>query len=411
MSDQPTNAKNNILDAVPFNSPAVAPNSERYVAESLASRRLSGDGDFTARASKILSALHNGSTALLTTSGTAALEIMALLWRLEPGDEVIVPSFTFVTGASAFAARGATLVFADIDDATLNLDLDEVRSLITERTRLIVPVNYAGRPSIDASFVAEMTDLGISVVEDNAHGLFATASDSTPLGTFGAASALSFHETKNVSCGEGGAVILNDPELVERAEIIREKGTNRSNFFRGLADKYTWIEVGSSYLMSDIHAALLLAQLEQVEQTQRQRGDAWRRYSRQLAPWAREWNVRLPPEIIGASHHMFELIMPTSEARDSFIAHMRELKITAPFHYLPLHLSPAGERYGHAPSQCPRTVDISSRLVRLPLYADLDPARQLRVIEECARFAELGGFDIENVAYPSAIDRASLNPS
>lgn len=377
---------------IPFNLPAVAPSTESYLQESLATRKLSGDGAFTHSASEILGAMHDGATALLTTSGTAALELLAHLWELKPGDEVIVPSFTFVTGASAFAARGATLVFADIDDTTLNLDLDEVRALVSSRTRLVVPVNYAGRPAVTFDFVEEMNRSGVGVIEDNAHGLFALDEEGQPLGSIASASTLSFHETKNLSCGEGGAVILNDEALVERAEIIREKGTNRSNFFRGLTDKYMWLELGSSYLMSDVHAALLLAQLEQADGTQHRRAEIWNRYHRQLATWAREWGVRLPVAVGTPSYHMFELIMPTAESRDALITWMKRRGVTAPFHYLPLHASPAGRRYGKAPSGCPRTVDISSRLIRLPLFADLSATDQAWVIEQCNSFAQSGGF-------------------
>ncbi|MGB8858128.1 MAG: aminotransferase class I/II-fold pyridoxal phosphate-dependent enzyme, partial [Ilumatobacteraceae bacterium] len=245
---------------IPFNRPTIAPHQLEYVAAAFATHHLAGDGSFTKQAAAVLTELHRGATVLLTTSCTAALELSAMLLDLQPGDEVIVPSFTFVSSANAFAVMGARIVFVDIDPGTLNLDEAQVEAVMTDRTRAVVAINYGGVGSVTQSLIDIVTRKGAIIIEDNAHGLFGSL-DGKPLGTRSALSTLSFHETKNVTCGEGGALVINDPQLIERAEVLREKGTNRSRFFRGMVDKYTWIDVGSSYLLSDINAAVLLAQL------------------------------------------------------------------------------------------------------------------------------------------------------
>jgi dTDP-4-amino-4,6-dideoxygalactose transaminase len=372
---------------VPFNRPTVAPNQIGLVEQSLASGRLAGDGPFTHSVTETLGALHGGARVMLTPSCTAALELAGLLLQLRPGDEVIVPSFTFVTTASAFALTGARLVFGDIDPGTLCLDLDEVERLVTPRTRAVVPVHYGGVAPSPLALEALTTRHGAVVIEDNAHGLFGTR-DGRALGTTGALSTLSFHETKNITCGEGGALVLNDPDLVERAEILREKGTDRSRFFRGMVDKYSWVDLGSSYLLADVNAALLAAQLEHKDEIQDRRRRAWHRYRAELAPWARDNGVAFQevPEGSQPPHHLFALLLPALEQRQRFLGHLRSRGVTGTFHYLPLHQSAMGRRLGCAPSGCPVSVDVSDRLARLPLFSDITESEVDRVIEATASF-------------------------
>ena len=372
---------------LPFNRPTTAPGQLDNVGAAFASHHLAGDGDFTKRASGLLSELHGGSTVLLTTSCTAALEISAMLLRLKPGDEVIVPSFTFVSSANAFAVMGATIVFVDIDRGTFNLDEEQVAAALTPRTRAVVAVNYGGVGSVTPSLNEMVSNHGAIIIEDNAHGLFGSRDDVT-LGTQSAVSTLSFHETKNVTCGEGGALVINDPSMIERAEISREKGTNRSRFFRGLVDKYTWIDVGSSYLLSDINAAVLLAQLEHRDTIQRRRADTVMRYSRDLADWARENGVtrQHQPDGVESPHHLFAMLMPDVEERARFLAFTRERGVATTFHYVPLHTSPAGQRFGSAPNGCAVTQDVSDRLIRLPLYSDMSSDETARVVDVVTKF-------------------------
>ncbi|HDL77866.1 MAG TPA: dTDP-4-amino-4,6-dideoxygalactose transaminase, partial [Lentisphaerae bacterium] len=339
---------------IPFNRPAFMGRELEFIQEALVRGHISGDGDFSRRCHQLLESALGVRKILLTTSGTHALEMAAILLDLQPGDEVIVPSFTFVSTANAFVLRGARPVFADIRQDTLNLDESRLEDLITPRTRAIVPVHYAGVGcEMDAIMqIARGHDL--AVVEDNAHGLFGTYRG-RHLGTFGRLAALSFHETKNLTCGEGGALVINDPALIARAEIIREKGTDRSRFFRGEVDKYTWVDIGSSYLPSDILAAFLWAQLEQRERIQQRRHRIWERYYEELHDWADRYEVRLPlvPEHCRHPAHLFYLLFPRPEHRDGFIHHMKERGILCVFHYLPLHLSPMGRRYDGYPGQCP----------------------------------------------------------
>jgi dTDP-4-amino-4,6-dideoxygalactose transaminase len=371
---------------IPFNRPTHTRLVDEYVAQALHSGHLSGDGPFTQRAQTLLSDLHGGATVLLTTSGTHALDLMALLLDIQPGDEVIVPSFTFSSTVNAFVLRGATPVFIDIRPDTLNMDETRLESLVTPRTRAIVPVHYAGVGCEMAPILDVAERRGITVVEDNAHGLFGSYRGQA-LGTFGVMAAQSFHETKNFSCGEGGALIINDPRYVERAEIIREKGTNRRNFFRGLVDKYTWVDVGSSFLPSDLLAAMLLAELEDRDWVWERRSTIWHRYADELADWSRTNNVQLPtvPEQCGSPHHLFHMLMPSEQSRDALIAHLRTSGILAVFHYQPLHASPFGRRLQPV-SDCPVTEDISDRLIRLPFYTNMDPADTEKVIEAVRAF-------------------------
>jgi dTDP-4-amino-4,6-dideoxygalactose transaminase len=366
---------------IPFNRATVAPTQLSNLEECFASGHLSGDGPFSAAATAALSELHDGAAVLLTPSCTAALELSALLLELQPGDEVIVPSFTFPSTAGAFALMGARIVFADIERTTLGLDPQQLEQLITPRTRAVVPVNYGGVPvSSDVAEIARRHD--VMVIDDNAHGLFAKQ-DGRPLGTGGALSTLSFHNTKNVTCGEGGALVINDEALHERAEILREKGTDRARFFRGMVDKYSWVDIGSSYLLADLNAAMLLAQLDFAGEIQRRRHDAWAVYRRELGPWADANGVEIvdPPADLEPAAHMFALLMPDLEARTSFIDHAKQGGVTASFHYVPLHSSTAGKRAGTAPLGCPVSDEISDRLVRLPMFSDIRPDEVDRVVE------------------------------
>jgi dTDP-4-amino-4,6-dideoxygalactose transaminase len=372
--------------AIPFNLPFIAGREVEYIQQAIANGRISGDGVFTKRCQSILEEVVGCQRALLTTSCTDALEMAALLLEIQPGDEVIVPSFTFVSTVNAFVLRGAVPRFIDIRPDTLNLDQDQIAKLAGPATKAIVAVHYAG-VGCDMQAVTETAAAHrIAVVEDNAHGLFGRYKG-RPLGTFGCLATLSFHETKNISCGEGGALLINDPKFVERAEILREKGTNRSRFFRGQVDKYTWVDVGSSFLPSDLLAAFLCAQLEARENIQDLRRRIWTTYARHLARWAERNGVRLPmvPEVCEQSFHMFYMLMRSAEERDRLIAHLANDRILSVFHYVPLHLSAMGRQA--PPANCPVTENVSSRLIRLPFYNDLTEPDQLRVIESVQRFA------------------------
>ena len=372
---------------IPFNRPYSSGKELENIRQAVTNGHISGNGPFSKRCQALLEEITGCRRALLTTSCTDALEMAALLLNLAPGDEVIVPSFTFVSSANAFALRGARIVFADIRRDTLNLDETGLEALITSRTRAIVPVHYAGVGCEMPAILAIAADRGIEVVEDNAHGLFGRYRG-TNLGTFGAMATLSFHETKNISCGEGGALLINDARLADRAEILQEKGTDRSRFFRGQVDKYTWVDIGSSFLPSDLLAAFLLAQLESRDQIQRLRSAIWHRYCANLCSWAATSQVGLPviPGHCEQAYHMFHVVMPTPESRDALIEHLRTRGILSVFHYVPLHLSAMGRRYGGRDGQCPVTEDMSSRLVRLPFYNDLSGPDQARVIEAIAEF-------------------------
>jgi dTDP-4-amino-4,6-dideoxygalactose transaminase len=372
---------------VPFNRPTVAPQQLEYVNQAFSNGHLSGDGPFTARASKMLSELHNGSKVLLTTSCTSALELSALLLDLDPGDEVIVPSFTFVSSANAFVIMGATIVFAEVEPDTFSISIRTVEKIITPRTKAIVAVNYGGHPSVTDELVAFAKQHSIMIIEDNAHGLFAHDGVS-PLGTKAALSTLSFHETKNITCGEGGALVINDPSLIERAEIIREKGTNRSLFFRGMIDKYTWVDKGSSYLMSDINAAVLTAQLEFAQTIQKRRRTAFMTYMDSLGDWANSMGAELPHHLNkeDQSSHLFPILMPNLDSRTRLIEHAKASEVSLTFHYVPLHHSPAGKKFGCTFNEFHNTQRISDSLVRLPLFSDMNSNDSLRVVEVVSKF-------------------------
>jgi dTDP-4-amino-4,6-dideoxygalactose transaminase len=372
---------------IPFNRPGLAGNELRYIEESVASGRISGDGVFTEKCRRLLEELLGVPRVLLTTSCTTALEMAALLLELAPGDEVIMPSFTFVSTANAVVLRGARPVFADIRPDTLNLDERTLERWITPRTRAILPVHYAGVGCEMDVLLAQARTHGVAVVEDNAHGLFGKYRG-RPLGSFGNLAAQSFHETKNMSCGEGGALVINDARYADRAEIIREKGTDRSRMFRGLVDKYTWVDVGSSALPSDILAAFLYAQLEARAEIQAKRRRIWECYARELPAWAESRGIGLPfiPEHCEQPYHLFYLVTRSLHQRTRLIAHLKERGILAVFHYLPLHLSEMGLRLGGKPGDCPVTEDLTDRVLRLPLYNDLREEEQAYVIDSLRAF-------------------------
>lgn len=373
---------------VPFNWPCVAGPEYQYMADALAAAHLSGDGAFTRRCHAILERETGAAKAMLTTSCTHALEMSALLLGIESGDEVVVPSFTFVSTVNAFVLRGARPVFADVRPDTFNLDETRLEELLTPRTKAIVVVHYAG-VGCEMDEILRIADgRGIAVIEDNAHGLFGRYRGQ-PLGSFGLMATQSFHETKNIQCGEGGALLLNDADLIARAEIVREKGTNRAAFFRGDVDKYTWVDVGSSWLPSELLAAFLFAQLEAREVIQAKRRAVWERYRAGLSSWAAENGIVLPtvPAHCEQPNHMFYLLLPSLEARTRFIAGLREQGFRAAFHYQPLHASPMGRSLGGRPGQCPVAERAGDLLVRLPFYNDLAPADQDMVIEAIRKFA------------------------
>lgn len=351
------------------------------------SRSYSGDGQYGKKVEAILQQQSQARRVLLTTSCTHALETAGILLNFKPGDEVIVPSFTFVSTALAFLMHGAKPVFADIRPDTLNIDEQQLESLITARTRAVVVVHYAG-VGCEMDYIQSVCrSHDLTIIEDNAHGLYGRYRGNL-LGSFGCLATQSFHETKNFTCGEGGALIINDPALVERAEIIREKGTDRSRFFRGQIDKYSWVDRGSSYVLSDILAAMLYAQLLVFEDIQNSRRSIWLRYRQELEDWANANAVRLPyiPEYCEQAYHMFYLVMPTGPGRDAFIKHLANHDVSAVFHYLPLNLSKFGESLGGKSQPCPVSCDISERLVRLPFYTNMQPQEQSRVIEAVTSF-------------------------
>ena len=372
---------------VDFNQPALAGKELEYISQALERSHISGDGYFTKQCQALLEQVLGVPKVLLTTNCTHALEMAAFLLDIQPGDEVIVPSFTFVSTINAFVIRGAHPVFIDIRPDTLNLDEGQLERHITPRTRAILPVHYAG-VGCEMDVILEVANrYGIPVVEDNAHGLFGKYKGQY-LGTFGCLATQSFHETKNITCGEGGAVLINDPQYIERAEIIREKGTNRSRFFRGQVDKYTWVDVGSSYLPSDILSAFLYAQLESWKDIQVKRKRIWEYYDQHLGSWADQNGVRLPfiPATCEQPYHMFYLLLPSLETRQALIAHLRAQGIISVFHYLPLHTSEMGRKMGCKPGDCPVTENISDCLVRLPFHNRLTENDQRLVVEAIQSF-------------------------
>ena len=372
---------------VDFNRPVVLGRELEYIQQAIDNGHISGDGPFTKKCHTFLERELGVPKALLTTSCTHALEMAALLLDIQPGDEIIIPDFTFVSTVNAFVLRGARPIFLDIRLDTLNLDESRLEAAITPGTRAIVPVHYAG-VGCEMDAILEIADRHhLAVIEDNAHGLFGKYKGKY-LGTFGSMASQSFHETKNFTSGEGGALLINDPLLVERAEIIREKGTNRSRFFRGQVDKYTWVDIGSSYLPSDILAAFLLAQFEQRQKIQLHRRQVWEIYYAGLNDWAQAHDVQLPqvPSHCEQSYHMFYLLLPTLDLRQRLITYLRERGIYSVFHYLPLHLSEMGQSFGGKLGDCPVTERVSDQLVRLPFHNALTGAEQEQVIDLLQQF-------------------------
>lgn len=373
---------------IPFNKPGIVGNEFEYIKQTIHEMHISGDGMFTKKVHKLLEGQLGVEKALLTTSCTHALEMAAILLDIKPGDEVIVPAFTFVSSVNAFVLRGARPVFIDIHQDTLNLNETQLERLITAKTRVIVPVHYAG-VGCEMDIILKIADKHhISVVEDNAHGLYGKYKGNY-LGTFGTFAVQSFHESKNFTSGEGGALLINASKYVERAEIIREKGTNRSRFFRGQIDKYTWVDIGSSFLPSDILAAFLFAQLEKRDMIQQKRKNIWEYYHMHLSDWANANGFKQPyvPAHCDQTYHMYYLLCPSLEIRQAMIEYLKANDVLSVFHYLPLHISTMGTKFGGKKGDCPVTEDVSDRLFRLPFYNQLSEDDQNRVIGLLQSFA------------------------
>lgn len=372
---------------IPFNWPTAMGRELEYITMAVETAGIGGAGEFAAKCQALLESELGVKKALLTTSCTAALEMAALLIDTQPGDEIILPSFIFTSTANAFALRGAKPVFVDIRPDTLNVDEKQIERRLSKRTKAIVAMHYAGVGCELDAIVDLARDRSIALIEDNALGLFGKYKGRN-LGTFGCLATQSFHETKNLSCGEGGALLINDDRFIERAEIIREKGTNRARFFRGEVDKYTWVDLGSSYAPSDILAAYLLAQLEMREKIQKLREDIWNFYSEHLREWAERCGARLPvvPDHTDQTYHMFYVLMKTGEDRDRLMAHLRQAGMQSVFHYLPLHLSKMGQSFGGKKGDCPVTESVSERLLRLPFYNTLTKGELTRVVDAMEKF-------------------------
>jgi dTDP-4-amino-4,6-dideoxygalactose transaminase len=370
---------------IAFNRSSLQGRELEFIFQTISNGQIAGDQMFSKKCHGLFREVLNVRSALVTTSCTHALEMAAILLNIQPGDEVILPAFTFVSTANAFVLHGARPVFCDIRPDTLNLDETKLEALITPRTRAIVPVHYAG-VGCEMNAILEIAGRhGVSVVEDNAHGLFGKYRGRW-LGTFGCLATQSFHETKNITCGEGGALLINEERFIERAEIIREKGTNRARFFRGQVDKYSWVDLGSSYVMSDVLAAFLYGQLERWQEIQAKRQAIWERYDAELANWAETNGGRRPvvPEHCEQAWHMYYLLMPSLVARTEFIARLKEKGVTAVFHYLPLNQSEFALKMandGWLITDCPVTEDVSDRIVRLPFYTGMSEEEQARVIQ------------------------------
>ncbi len=372
---------------IPFNKPFLVGKELYYIAQAVLSGHTSGDGIYTKKCQKLLERKFQAQKILLTHSCTAALEMAAILCDVKPGDEVILPSFTFVTTATSFHLRGAKLVFVDIEPNTLNISSKNIASAITDKTKVIVPVHYAGVACEMDAIMALAKKNNIFVVEDAAQGVNAKYNNEY-LGTIGDIGTFSFHETKNFICGEGGAIVINNEKLIERAEIIREKGTNRSKFFRGEVDKYTWVDTGSSYLPSDILAAFLYAQLENMEKINDRREKIFANYYKSLMPLVNDGKLRLP-YISGACHsnnHLFYIILENEKTRNDLMDFLKERGILAVFHYLPLHISPMGQMMGGKKGQLPVTEEMSNRLLRLPFYYELRKNEQAVVVDTIKEF-------------------------
>lgn len=370
-----------------FNVPPYVGKETEYMKEAIDSHKICGDGEFTKRCNAWIEEHTGTAKALLTTSGTQALEMAALLSDIQPGDEVILPSYTFVSTANAFVLRGAKLVFVDIRPDTMNIDEKLIEDAITDKTRAIVPVHYAGVGCEMDTIMDIAKRHNLVVVEDAAQGVNAFYKGRA-LGSIGDYGCFSFHETKNYSMGEGGAILINRPEQIEDAEIIREKGTDRSRFFRGQVDKYTWVNIGSSFLPSDINAAYLMAQLEMADEINENRLQRWARYNEGLQDLAQEGVIELPyiPEECAHNAHMFYIKTKDMEERKALISYLKERDIAAVFHYVPLHSAPAGLRFGRFHGEDRYTTKESERLLRLPMYYNLSESDQQKVIDAVQGF-------------------------
>lgn len=372
---------------IPFNVPPCVGKEEEYISQAIASHKICGDGSFTKRCNGWIERCFHIQKAMLTTSGTSALDMAALLCDILPGDEVILPSFTFSSTATAFVLAGARLVFVDIRPDTMNIDETKIEEAITDRTRVIVAMHYAG-VACEMDTILEIAERHhLKVVEDAAQGVMSSYHGKA-LGTIGDFGCYSFHETKNYSMGEGGAILIRDAENNEQAEILREKGTNRSKFYRGQVDKYTWVDFGDSYLPSELNAAYLWAQLEQAEEINRDRLDTWNRYWDAFLPLRRAEKLELPTVPEGCVHnaHMFYLKLKNLEERTAFIEHMRKNDILCVFHYVPLHSAPAGLKFGRFSGEDRYTTKESDRLVRLPMYYGMKESDRESVIRAVLDF-------------------------
>ena len=372
--------------SLPFNRAARAGAEQRFIDAAIEGGHLAADGPFTTSCSELLGT-QLGSPVLLVHSCTAALEMAAILYEIGPGDEVVMPSYTFVSTANAFVGRGAVPVFVDVQEETLNIDVEAAAAAITPRTKAIVPVHYAGVACEMGALCELAQERGLNVIEDAAQGL-RSSYRGRPLGTIGGLGTLSFHETKNVTCGEGGALIVNDPELLERAEIVREKGTDRSRFFRGQVDKYTWVDIGSSYALSDIAAAFLKSQLDAAAGLTARRLEIWDTYHGAFFELEQRGLVRRPivPDSCVHNAHMYYLLLSDRKRREALIRHLADRQIGAVFHYVPLHSAPAGRRYGRAVGSFANTDAAGDQLVRLPLWAEMSELEVRRVITAVASF-------------------------
>ena len=366
---------------IPFNVPPCVGNEEKYIAQAIANHKLCGDGEFTKKCNAKLEQMTGTAKALLTTSCTHATEMAAILSKIQPGDEVIMPSYTFVSTANAFVLRGATAVFVDIRPDTMNIDETKIEEAITEKTKAIVPVHYAGVSCEMDTIMAIAQKYDLKVIEDAAQGIMSTYKGK-PLGTIGDYGCFSFHETKNISMGEGGALLIANPADIETAEIVREKGTNRSKFFRGEIDKYSWVEAGSSYLPSELNAAYLWGELESAEEIYKNRMDTWQYYHSQLENMEKNGKIKRPviPENCVHNAHMYYIKAKDLDERTRLLAYLKENGVSAVFHYIPLHSAPAGIKYGRFFGEDQYTTKESERLLRLPLYYGMKEEDREKVV-------------------------------
>lgn len=367
---------------IPFNKPYIVGRELYYIAQSVSFGNIAADGHFTKACEEILCSQFELARCLMVTSCTSALEMAAILCDLQPGDEVILPSYTFVSTANAIVREGAKPVFVDIRPDTLNIDETAIEQAITPRTKAIIPVHYAG-VACEMDTIMQIADQhNLVVIEDAAQGVHSYYKGKA-LGSIGHLGAYSFHETKNYVCGEGGALCVNDNRFEERAEIVRDKGTNRQKFFRGAVDKYSWVDIGSSYVLSELCCAFLYAQLEAFESIRKRRKDLYEGYKKGLSELEAKERLRLPfiPDDCRCNYHMFYILLPDQETRDSLMLYLRECRINAVFHYIPLHTAPMGRKFGYQDGELPVTEEYSGRLLRLPFFYELKVGEQARIVD------------------------------